>query len=237
MNFNFLLASLQGFSFHLSLLIEGTVTNWAPHWDYLIYLSSRDHRGNVLASPMNYLLFYPCWVKSALIWYLKKLPYKNPKERHHDTTFNNTGLEEKKISTRWDGRISFMASSKYRELLPLWNVQGVLSKCPQNVGRKMSVQRPGHKHTSATSPLHRHGKSCPTRNSAHICLLSEPPPQEWALGHQSHDRGLLPSRPLNEGGRSRGAPASPWEGSGYGLRLRHNVVSLDGDGHLRYCAK
>lgn len=155
---------------------------------------------------MNYLSFYHCWVKSALTWYIKKLPCKNPKGKNHDTVINNTGLEEKKISKCWDWlhhRIYFMASSKYRELLPLWNVQGVFSKCSQNVGRKSSVQRPEHTHTCATSPPHRHGKSCPTKNSPH-----KPVPslrhllRMWARSHQSRERGLLTSSPLKEGGES-----------------------------------
>lgn len=80
---------------------------------------------------------------------------------------NNTDVEAK-ISKCWDQlhpKIYFMAPSEYKEFLPPWHEEGYLSKCSQNLGRELSAQRPEHTPTRATSPQHRYGQSCPTRNS------------------------------------------------------------------------
>lgn len=230
-NFNFLLVSLlQRTQWLIWLFIEVSWFIWAI-----------GGRRNVLLSPMNYLLFYHCWVKSALIWYIKKLPYKSPKGKHHDTALNNNSLEEK-ISKCWDWlhhRIYFMASSKYTELLPLCRVSSP-STTKMWAGKCQCRGQPecrAHTYLCYLPTAQAWQELSHQKLSTHICTLSELPPQEWVLSHQSQDRGLLTSRPLKEGGKSPGAPSSPWERSGYVLRLRHNVVSLDGDGYLPYCAK
>lgn len=95
---------------------------------------------------------------------------------------NSTDVEEKmrKNSDQLHCKIYFMASSKYREFLPLWNQQGFLSKCSQNLVRELSAQRPEHTHTCATSSQHRYTRN-PSRTlvpSLGHLLRSEP----WVTG-------------------------------------------------------
>lgn len=47
-----------------------------------------------------------------------------------------------------------------------------LPKCGQENASAEASQSAEHTHTCATSPLHRHGKSCPTRNSPHTFVPS-----------------------------------------------------------------
>lgn len=173
---------------------------------------------------------------------------KNPKhiriqeKKNRGTVINNSTDVEEKISKNLDQlhcKIYFMASSKHREFLPLWYEQGFLSKCSQNLVRELSARRPEHTCTCATSSQHRYSKSCPTRNppctlvpSLGHLLRSEP----WATRAVTEvcwpqdlwkrlARALVQNLPL--GRLSLSAR----------LRLRHNVMSLDGDRHLLYCAK
>lgn len=166
---------------------------------------------------MHYLGFYHCWVKSALIWYIKKKYHTTiQKKKNHDTVINNTEVEAK-ISKCWDQlhpKIYFMASSEYKEFLPPWNEEGFLSKCSQNLGRELSAQRPEHTPTRATSPTAQvRPEPSHQKFSTHICTISGTPPPEWARSRQSRDRGLLTSNPLEEAGKSPGAQPSPREGS------------------------